>query len=282
MQLASRIEQSFVHRLEPLPAETRLLLLLAAAEPVGNATLLWRAAELLGIGPAAVGPAEAAGLLGIGAHVRFRHPLVRSAAYRAAAVPERRDAHRALAEATDAGMDPDRRALHRCSCGRGSRRGGGRRVGEFSGTGAGARGPRRGGGVPGAGDDIDSGGGAPRDARVGCRRGHVERRCVRQGARPPYRRRGGAARPAAARANRLAARADRVRLEPRQRGRVAAARRGTPARVARRRTGARYLPGGVLRSGSLQLGRLDRVWREPRASCRRRRVGRAPNPHSTA
>ena len=113
MQLASRIEQSFVHRLEPLPAETRLLLLLAAAEPVGNATLLWRAAELLGIGPAAVGPAEAAGLLGIGAHVRFRHPLVRSAAYRAAAVPERRDAHRALAEATDAGMDPDRRAWHR-------------------------------------------------------------------------------------------------------------------------------------------------------------------------
>src|SRR5918997_3975907 len=113
MPLTSRIEQGFVRRLEPLPAETRRLLLLAAAEPVGDVPLLWRAAELLGIGPEAAGAAQAAGLIEIGARVRFRHPLVRSAAYRAAAVPERREVHRALADATQTQLDPDRRAWHR-------------------------------------------------------------------------------------------------------------------------------------------------------------------------
>jgi len=96
-----------------LPHDTRRLLLLAGAEPVGNVTLLWRAAERLGIGPEAAGPAQAAGLVEIGARVRFRHPLVRSAAYRAAPMPERREVHRALAGATDARLDPDRRAWHR-------------------------------------------------------------------------------------------------------------------------------------------------------------------------
>ena len=113
MPLTSRIEQGFARRLEPLPADTRQLLLLAAAEPVGDVSLLWRAAEPLGIGPEAAGPAQAAGLVEIGARVRFRHPLVRSAAYQAAAVPERREAHRALAAATDEQLDPDRRAWHR-------------------------------------------------------------------------------------------------------------------------------------------------------------------------
>jgi DNA-binding CsgD family transcriptional regulator len=112
MPLTSRIEQGFARQLEPLPADTRQLLLLAAAEPVGDALLLWRAAELLGIGPEAAGPVQAAGLIEIGARVRFRHPLVRSAAYQAAAVPERREAHRALAAATDEQLDPDRRAWH--------------------------------------------------------------------------------------------------------------------------------------------------------------------------
>jgi hypothetical protein len=85
----------------------------AAAEPVGDVTLLQRAAELLGIEPDEAAPAEAAGLIDIGARVRFRHPLVRSAAYRAASVPDRRDVHRALADATDPRLDPDRRAWHR-------------------------------------------------------------------------------------------------------------------------------------------------------------------------
>ena len=113
MPLTSRIEQGFARQVESFSASTRRLLLLAAGEPVGDVTLLWRAAARLGIGPEAAEPAEAAGLLEIGARVRFRHPLVRSAAYRAAPASERREIHRALAEATDARLDPDRRAWHR-------------------------------------------------------------------------------------------------------------------------------------------------------------------------
>ena len=113
MSLANRIEQGFVRQLESFSAGTQRLLLLAAAEPVGDVTLLWRAAERLGIGREAAASAEAAGLVQIAARVRFRHPLVRSAAYRAAPAPERREVHRALADATDARLDPDRRAWHR-------------------------------------------------------------------------------------------------------------------------------------------------------------------------
>jgi DNA-binding CsgD family transcriptional regulator len=111
--LAGRIEQNFRRRLRLLPHETQQLLLVAAAEPVGDVTLLWRAAERLGIGADAVGPAEAAGLIELGARVRFRHPLVRSASYRASYPHDRRQAHTALGEATDAETDPDRRAWHR-------------------------------------------------------------------------------------------------------------------------------------------------------------------------
>ena len=88
--MASRIEQGFQRRLESLPPPTRQLLLTAAAEPVGDVPLVWRAAERLGIGAEAAAAAEAAGLLEIDGRVRFRHPLVRSAAYRASARPERR------------------------------------------------------------------------------------------------------------------------------------------------------------------------------------------------
>ena len=111
--LASHIEQSFRRRLEVLPAETQQLLLVAAAEPVGEPAMLWRAAERLGVGAEAATPASEAGLLDVGARVRFRHPLVRSAVYRAASVQDRQRAHRVLAEATDPDVDPDRRAWHR-------------------------------------------------------------------------------------------------------------------------------------------------------------------------
>jgi DNA-binding CsgD family transcriptional regulator len=111
--LASRIEQSFWRQLRSLPTETQRLLLTAAAEPVGDATLLWHAAQRLGIGAGDAAPAEAAGLIELGARVRFRHPLVRAAAYRAAAPPDRRQVHRALAETIDPDADPDRRAWHR-------------------------------------------------------------------------------------------------------------------------------------------------------------------------
>jgi DNA-binding CsgD family transcriptional regulator len=111
--LTTRLEQAFRRRLEPLPVQTQRLLLTAAAEPFGDVGLLWRAADLLGLGPDAAAPAEAAGLIRIGAQVRFRHPLVRSAVYHGASVPDRQAANRALAESIDPDIDPDRRGWDR-------------------------------------------------------------------------------------------------------------------------------------------------------------------------
>ncbi|WP_350275858.1 LuxR C-terminal-related transcriptional regulator [Kribbella sp. HUAS MG21] len=110
--LTGRIEQGFRHRLEPLPTETRLLLLTAAAEPIGDAALLWRAADRLGIGPDAAAPAEAAGLIDVRSRVQFRHPMIRSVVYQAASPADRRTVHGALADATEAAVDPDRRVWH--------------------------------------------------------------------------------------------------------------------------------------------------------------------------
>lgn len=113
MPLASRVEQGFARRIAALPADARTFLLAAAVEPVGDVPLLWRALRWLGIGPEVVGPAEAEGLIEVGAQVRFRHPLVRSAAWRSADAPSLREVHAALAEAIDPVRDPDRRAWHR-------------------------------------------------------------------------------------------------------------------------------------------------------------------------
>jgi DNA-binding CsgD family transcriptional regulator len=109
---AGTIEQSFVRRVQSLPMPTQRLLLTAAAEPVGDKALLIRAARSLGLTTDVAAHAEAEGLIEIGARVRFRHPLMRSAAYLAADLDDRREAHRALAEATDPQSDPDRRAWH--------------------------------------------------------------------------------------------------------------------------------------------------------------------------
>jgi DNA-binding CsgD family transcriptional regulator len=110
--LSGRIEASFQRRLDALPADTRVLVQLAAADPVGDPVLMWRAAKRLGIATEAATPAAEAGLLEVGTRVLFRHPLVRSAAYRSASTEQRRAAHAALAEATDPQLDPDRRAWH--------------------------------------------------------------------------------------------------------------------------------------------------------------------------
>ena len=114
--IVTRIEQSYTKRLDLLPEETRLLVLAAAAEPLGDPLLLHRAAEILDLGSAAYGPAVDAGLLDWSGGVEFAHPLVRSAVYRSATAEDRYRVHRALAEATDAERDPDRRAWHR-ACG---------------------------------------------------------------------------------------------------------------------------------------------------------------------
>jgi hypothetical protein len=113
MPLSARIEESFARRLAMLPSAARRLLLVAAADPTGDLALVWRAAQQLGIPESAAHTAEADGLLALGGGVVFRHPLVRSAVYRASEADDRSAVHRALAEATDPDIDPDRRAWHR-------------------------------------------------------------------------------------------------------------------------------------------------------------------------
>ena len=113
LPLSAGIEESFRRRLAKLPRDARRLVLLAAADPLGDPALVWRAAQRLGIPESAVRTVESEGLVTLGEGVAFRHPLVRSAVYGAAAPNERHEAHGALAEATDPQIDPDRRAWHR-------------------------------------------------------------------------------------------------------------------------------------------------------------------------
>ena len=109
----SRIEQHYRRRIEELPEQTRTLMLVAAADPSADAALVWRAAPGLGIHPSALVPAQQAELLQVGARVRFRHPLVRSAAYQLAGREQRRRVHQELALVSDPDRDADRRAWHR-------------------------------------------------------------------------------------------------------------------------------------------------------------------------
>ena len=243
LALTERIEQSFLRRIARLPELTQRLMLVAAAEPVGDPALLWRAAGRLGIGTDAVAPAETDGLLTIGTRVIFRHPLVRSAVYQAAPIGDRRIAHRALAETTDAGADPDRRAWHRAqavsgpdediaaelerSAGRAQARGGLAAAAAFLARAAEltpepARRAQRAlaaaqathlAGTPDAALELLS------TAEAGT------------AGQPPVRPGG------------VAARRDRVRGEPRQRRAAPAARGCQAARAARRRAGPRNLPG---------------------------------------
>jgi DNA-binding CsgD family transcriptional regulator len=113
LPLSQRIEEAFRRRLMMLPADTQQLLAVAAAEPVGDPVLVWRAVEWLGLRAEAAEAAEAAGFVTFGGRVMFRHPVVRSVAYKTASLHARRAAHRALAHVTDPQVDPDRRAWHR-------------------------------------------------------------------------------------------------------------------------------------------------------------------------
>ena len=108
----AHVEASFHERVVQLPEATQLLLLVGAAEPLGDTALLWRAAEELGIPLEALAPATAADLIRVGTRVTFRHPLLRSAIYSGASTEARRTVHRALADATDPEVDPDRLAWH--------------------------------------------------------------------------------------------------------------------------------------------------------------------------
>ena len=113
MRLSGGVEESFRQRFDVLPVQTRRLLLIAAADPVGDQALVWRAAAKLGVGAEAAARAVEAGLIEFGTRVRFRHPLVRSTVYGSALAQERQKVHAALAEVTDPQLDPDRRAWHR-------------------------------------------------------------------------------------------------------------------------------------------------------------------------
>ena len=180
--LPERIEESFRRQLEALPAQSRRLLLLAAAEPYGDLPLVWRAAGRLGIPVAAAAPAVDAGLVEFGARVRFRHPLLRSASYRAASVADRRAVHaragrghRPGDRAGAAGLAP---GPGRGRAGRGGRGG----AGAVRGPGAGPRRAGRGGGVPGALGAADRRSGPPRRAHAGRGAGPAAGRRVRTGA----------------------------------------------------------------------------------------------------
>jgi DNA-binding CsgD family transcriptional regulator len=109
---SGRVEDTYLRRVESLPPSTQQLLLAAAAEPTGEPALLWRAAGILGLPVDAVVAAEADGLISVSSTVAFRHSLLRSAVYNAAAPAERRSVHRALSQATDEHVDPDRKAWH--------------------------------------------------------------------------------------------------------------------------------------------------------------------------
>jgi DNA-binding CsgD family transcriptional regulator len=113
IDLPSRLQERYLRRVSGLPEATQRVMLLAAAEPLGDAALLWRAAERLAIHPSALAPATEAGLLEIDDRVRFHHPLVRSAVYRGASLDERQRVHDALAEVSDPELAADRRAWHR-------------------------------------------------------------------------------------------------------------------------------------------------------------------------
>jgi DNA-binding CsgD family transcriptional regulator len=113
--LHGRLHEGYVRRIHALPGSSQTLLLLAATDPTGDALLVWRAAQVLDIAREAADAEDFSNLLEIGSRVQFRHPLVRSAAYAAATDEERGTAHRALAQATDAESDAERRVWHQAA-----------------------------------------------------------------------------------------------------------------------------------------------------------------------
>ncbi len=160
-ELPAHIEDHYLRRVRELPEATQRLMLLAAAEPLGDAALVLRAGRRLDIETGALAPAEAAELLEIGERsVRFRHPLVRSAVYRAAPLGNRQRVHEALAEVSDPDADADRRAWHRALAASRTGRGRGRRARAVGRPGAGSRWRRRHGGLLGPRRRADPGPGA--------------------------------------------------------------------------------------------------------------------------
>ncbi len=216
------------------------------SEPVGDVTVLWRAAERLGIGADAATAAEEAGLIELDEQVRFRHPLVRSAAYRSATPAERRQVHRALADVTDPDIDPDRRAWHRAHAVLGTDEAVAAELDRAAAPRALVRGSRGSGRLPRSGGRAHAG---PRSAGTALTRrrpGRGDRRGLRGGVGPPGGRPRGTARRDGSGTDRPAAGTDRLQLElPRRVGPAAAGRRAPPG-TPRRKARPRDLSGGVV------------------------------------
>lgn len=113
LPVGRRLEQHYLAQVDALPGATRLLLLTAAASVFDDPAVVRRAATLLDLPADAADQAVAQRILAGDGDWTFRHPLIRSAVYDGATPAERRRVHRALADATDAVHDPDRRAWHR-------------------------------------------------------------------------------------------------------------------------------------------------------------------------
>ena len=244
---AGSVEESFRRRLDALPEPTRRLLLLAAAETAGDSTLVWRAAALLGIDADAATPATDADLVEFGTRVRFRHPLVRSAAYRSASLQDRQRVHHALAEVTDPELDADRRAWHRAEAALGPDEDVAVEL-ERSADRAKAR-----GGLAAAAAFLERAtmltlDRAQRAGRaLAAASAKVDAGRLRRGAGSAGHRRGRTAHRAPARPARSGARAARVRDQPRPRRATASAEGGQTARAHRRQPVPRHVSRRVRR-----------------------------------
>jgi DNA-binding CsgD family transcriptional regulator len=112
LRLGERLELLYLNRVRELPNGAQTLLVLAAAEQLGEPETVWRAAEALGADPEVAELPEVRWMLSLSPRVAFSHPLMRAAAYWGAPPGERRRVHAALAAVTNPRTDPDRRAWH--------------------------------------------------------------------------------------------------------------------------------------------------------------------------
>ncbi|MFE5109426.1 ATP-binding protein [Streptomyces sp. NPDC056663] len=109
----SRIQDAFLSQIRRLPEATQAVLNVAAADDTGHLTVVLTAAGRLGSAIEDLAPAERAGLVLLsGEAIRFRHPLVRYAAYQGAPLARRIAAHKALAETLEPSRHAHRRAWH--------------------------------------------------------------------------------------------------------------------------------------------------------------------------